>query len=556
MRIALGATLGLLLPGAAFAVPTPLLSNNSFVVTLFGGVYNSAPPTLTNTQTSAFQLDAQGNLKVNVVTGGGGGGGGSTTQFGAAFATGGTAIGANYNGTMQSIGADGLNNLYVNLRTSIPFGTNTIGAVTQAGTWNVGITGVLPLPNGASNAALQGGVYSSSPPTLTNGQQIPLQVDANGNLKVNIVTGGGGGGGGGTSSTYGSAFPVTGTAIGAKNGTNMVNLTADGANNLNVDLQTALPTGSNTIGSVNQGGSWSVGISGSLPTGVNSIGSVAQSGTWTVGVGTSVLPTGAATAANQTAVIGTVAPGTASTNSLMAGGIYNATAPTATTGQQMALQTDVNGNLKVNVVAGGGGGGGGTSSSFGLAFPSAGTAIGAKNGGNMVGLSADALGNLQVNIQSFTGMATAANQTATIGSGTAGTAATSSMLAGGVYNATQPAPTTGQQTPIQLDVHGNIRSARGSLTIVPLDVATITSPNTAVTALSAGHATGGGWIQNPDSAAFDICINQVGTASGTTSSGSTTCIQPAQTYLITPSTGAVSVVSVDGAHNFSGYGYQ
>ncbi len=37
--------------------------------------------------------------------------------------------------------------------------------------------------------------------------------------------GGGGGGGGGTSSTFGSAFPATGTAIGVSNGTNMVALT-------------------------------------------------------------------------------------------------------------------------------------------------------------------------------------------------------------------------------------------------------------------------------------------------------------------------------------------
>lgn len=48
-------------------------------------------------------------------------------------------------------------------------------------------------------------------------------------LDVNIASGGGSGG---TSSSFGSAFPSTGTAIGVKNGANMVNLAADGSSNL------------------------------------------------------------------------------------------------------------------------------------------------------------------------------------------------------------------------------------------------------------------------------------------------------------------------------------
>src|SRR5580704_737674 len=49
-----------------------------------------------------------------------------------------------------------------------------------------------------------------------------------------IYTTASGGGSGGTSSNFGAAFPAAGTAIGAKNGANMVNLTTDGSNNLNV----------------------------------------------------------------------------------------------------------------------------------------------------------------------------------------------------------------------------------------------------------------------------------------------------------------------------------
>ena len=51
----------------------------------------------------------------------------------------------------------------------------------------------------------------------------------NNGLDVNIV---GGGGSGGTASNFGAAFPATGTAIGVKNGPNMVNLFADSSGNL------------------------------------------------------------------------------------------------------------------------------------------------------------------------------------------------------------------------------------------------------------------------------------------------------------------------------------
>ena len=50
-------------------------------------------------------------------------------------------------------------------------------------------------------------------------------------------------------------------------------------------------------------------------------------------------------------------PGTAPTNTLIAGAIYNSSAPTATTGQTLPLQTDASGNLLVNIKAGAGSGG-------------------------------------------------------------------------------------------------------------------------------------------------------------------------------------------------------
>ena len=95
-----------------------------------------------------------------------------------------------------------------------------------------------------------------------------------------------------------------------------------------------------------------------------------------------------------------------------------------------------------------------------------------------------------------------------------------------------------------------------AVVVTSLDVATVTTGGTAVTALAAGHRSSGGWIQNPNVATVNLCINEKGTAAGTTSAGDTTCIVPGQVYLLAASGNAVSVVSSDSAHPFSGYGWQ
>jgi len=104
-------------------------------------------------------------------------------------------------------------------------------------------------------------------------------------------------------------------------------------------------------------------------------------------------------------------------------------------------------------------------------------------------------------------------------------------------------------------LHAATVTVPGTLTIVPLDVSTVTTGGTAVTALAAGERAAGGWIQNPIDATVNLCINEVGTASGTTSAGSTTCIVPGAIYTLAPAIGPVSVISSDSAHAFSGYGF-
>jgi hypothetical protein len=100
-----------------------------------------------------------------------------------------------------------------------------------------------------------------------------------------------------------------------------------------------------------------------------------------------------------------------------------------------------------------------------------------------------------------------------------------------------------------------VQSKGQSVTLVALNVSVVTTGGTAVTALISGNRTAGGWIQNPLTASQNLGINEIGTASGTTSAGSTTFIAPGQTYVLAPSGNPVSVISSDSSHAFSGYGW-
>lgn len=89
---------------------------------------------------------------------------------------------------------------------------------------------------------------------------------------------------------------------------------------------------------------------------------------------------------------------------------------------------------------------------------------------------------------------------------------------------------------------------------MPLTASSVTTGGTAVTAIAAGNRLRGGWLFNPSSATVELCINEISTASGTVSSGSTTCIAVGMKYDVVPSTAAVSVISSVSGHTFSGMG--
>jgi hypothetical protein len=101
----------------------------------------------------------------------------------------------------------------------------------------------------------------------------------------------------------------------------------------------------------------------------------------------------------------------------------------------------------------------------------------------------------------------------------------------------------------------SVYTVPGPLKLIPLDVAIVTTGGTAVIALAAAHRNKGGWLFNPNAATVNLCIDEIDSASGTTSAGNTTCIVPGQTYRLAASPNAVSVVSSDSAHAFSGYGW-
>lgn len=203
----------------------------------------------------------------------------------------------------------------VSILSSIPAGTNVIGAVTQsAGPWTENLTQV----GGAAIALGQTTMSASVPVTIAN-NQTALPVSQNGTWTVQP---------GNTANT--TPWLVT--------------------------VATALPTGANVIGAVTQSaGPWTQNITqfGSNPvvtgTGASGVGiprvTVAndsnilatQSGTWTVQPGNT---------ANTTPWLvtdsadGPVTPGTVASKSILTGGQYNTSLPTLTAAQQAALQVD------------------------------------------------------------------------------------------------------------------------------------------------------------------------------------------------------------------------
>jgi hypothetical protein len=207
---------------------------------------------------------------------------------------------------------------------SIPSGSNTIGSVKLTdGTDTATIESLtnakaldVAIVDGSGNqiTSFGGGTQyadgaTQSTPTGTvalgkNGSNVlhALSLDGSGNLNVAIQSGGGSGG---TSSNFGSAFPSTGTAIGASDGTNMQGLLVESSTNKN--LRVGLYSGTNEA---------TVTASNALKVDGSAV-------TQPVSASSLPLPSGAATSAKQPA-LGTA--GSASTDVLTVQGIASMTA--------------------------------------------------------------------------------------------------------------------------------------------------------------------------------------------------------------------------------------
>lgn len=223
----------------------------------------------------------------------------------------------------------------------------------------------LPLPTGAATSALQPtnaaqgsttsgqtgrlieGAVTTASPTYTTGQTSPFSLDLTGALRVNVTAGGGSGG---TSSSFGSAFPGTGTAAGAEYLTTPPTLTTGQMvalqTDINGDLKIHLDSCTSPVCNVN----------GSA-TGANSSPVVIASDQGAVATKAASAAYASGALVDITNLTGTKNAGTAAANSLLAGGVFNSSPLTLTTGQQASLQLDASGFLDVNIKAGAGSGG-------------------------------------------------------------------------------------------------------------------------------------------------------------------------------------------------------
>ena len=192
--------------------------------------------------------------------------------------------------------------------TSLPAGTNVLGAVTQSGgPWTSNITQI-----GSSALALGQTTMSASIPVAIASNQSAIPVS--GTVAVTQST-----------SPWVTSDLADGSVTGGTAGTK--SLLAGGIYN------TTLPTLTN-----GQQAGLQVDSSGRLLVDISTASAI------TVNQGTSPWVT-------SDLADGSVTGGTAGTKSMLAGGQYNSTLPTLTTGQQAALQTDSSGRLLVGSIA-------------------------------------------------------------------------------------------------------------------------------------------------------------------------------------------------------------
>jgi hypothetical protein len=160
--------------GGASAADESTFTQGTSTLTPIGGLYSTSITPLISGQVGVAQLTVDRNLFVNVNKWAG-------TQLGAP---------SNYGTSPGAVAVFGVNafvtntpNVVVTTLPSIPAGSSNIGAFNVFGHLGAAVDAAAGA-TAAANSFQTGGVYNTAPPSPSNGQQEPLQLDPSANLKV------------------------------------------------------------------------------------------------------------------------------------------------------------------------------------------------------------------------------------------------------------------------------------------------------------------------------------------------------------------------------------
>jgi hypothetical protein len=423
--------------------------------------------------------DNSSNLLINCAVGCAGGTSSNASDAVATSATNGQTIAWLYgfNGTtFDRLRVDASKNLNVNIAAN-SFGTVTVTgtvAATQSGTWNIGTVTTLPAITFASpQAVTQSGTWTVQPGNTAN--TTPWLVTGSGTAgtaATGVLTVQGIASMTPVQVSQATAASLNATVVGT--GTFAVQAAQSGT--WNVTVNTALPTGANTIGAVTQAsGPWTqnltqvggsaiaigqAAMAASLPVVIASNQSAvpaSQSGNWTARI-----------VGNVGAVLDFAGQNAASpANAVLIGGQFNTSPTTITSGNVSPFQLDSAGNLLVNIKAGGSTGATSNASS-GVATSSTNTPTVAYtygfNGTTWDQLQVDTNKNLKIT----GGVAQGSTTSGQIGS----------PIMGAVTSAA-PAYTTAQTNLLSLDLAGDLRTGIGPTATASMGIAPVVTGSAA-----------------------------------------------------------------------------
>ena len=345
---------------------------------LMGGIFNTVPPTLTNGQQAALQVDSGGRLLVGAVISSLPAGSatiGAVTQASGPWTQNLTQVGGSAVALGQTTMASSFPVVIASNQTAVPAsqsgawttgrtwtlssGTDSVAAA-QSGAWTVGQSGAwvvkAQLQDNAGTAITVGQkTMASSFPVVISSDQTAVPASQSGSWTVTANAGTGtfttsdladgsvGAGTAGTRSLLGGA--VFNTALPTLTNGQQAALQADSSGRL---IIRPLLSGTDAVSAV-QSGAWTTGRTWSLASGSDSVAAI-QSGTWNINnvSGTVSLPTGASTETTLAKLTQTQGSTTSGQSGPLVQGAVTTAAPTYTTAQTSPLSLTTGGALRVD----------------------------------------------------------------------------------------------------------------------------------------------------------------------------------------------------------------